>query len=237
MSQPLPRLINLGETIDQNGYPGMIKQMRDQACQVNGYWNFNRELISVDEAQRLCQSNPDIVVSQQWRLIGTFQDLISLAKLAGYTHQPNLNEETYWINSLQIVKLCESLNRPCQIWQELLNNSNHTCCKCSDQRQSRYQIPSSPQTLITIPSFSVVPSTQAKTTQPAVVVRSGLASTRSPLKYTSLPPPPTPRPVPELFCQLDPNKSPLPGQLSPIKILSAGQTPMPGQLTPVQTKQ
>lgn len=235
MSKSLPRLINLEENISNtNTYYELIRQMRDQACQINGYWNFDRKLVSHDEARLLCQSDSNIVVSEQWRLIGTFQDLISFAQLVGYTYQPlEINqklpgynpEESYWIRSLQIVKLCQTLNQPCKLWQELSTPINKLCCKCPDQRQSHYQIPTSSYSLITVPSFPV--TYHAKTIDDTIapsLQQSQFASTKSPFRKLS-----TPKP----FCQLDPSKSPLPGKLSPIKIQSVEHTPIPGQLTPI----
>lgn len=130
----VPRLINFSEKIQLSfekrsaqipeeisdlalTYRQFINSMRDRCCENNKYWTFDLNLVSADDVQMWCESDVDTVVSQQWRLIGSFEDLISLAKLAGYVYQPQGREitlpefgpeESYWIRSLQLIKLCQN---------------------------------------------------------------------------------------------------------------------------------
>jgi hypothetical protein len=148
MTSPVPRLINFSEVVQRsfenqqshtlqqkeslnnlsNAYRKFINDMRLRACENNGYWTFDLNIVSIDDVKTWCESNNTSVISQQWRLIGMFEDLVSLAKLAGYTYQPQGREivlpgfgpeESYWIRSLQMVKLCHNgsidsdANLPC----------------------------------------------------------------------------------------------------------------------------
>lgn len=132
MASSIPRLFNFSQKIEESlkerllnvekelssitiAYREFINDMRTQACTRGGYWTFDLNFVTVDEVRIWCESYEDIVVSQQWRLIGSFKDIMSLAKLAGYTYQsqgkeivlPGFSpEESYWIRSLQMIRLC-----------------------------------------------------------------------------------------------------------------------------------
>ena len=115
----LPRLISFSEKVENiSSYPGLIDNMKLKALKSNGYWNFNMKIISNEDATSLCNLENDIVVSKKWRLIGTFGDIIMLAKLIGNFYQshgrkivlPNFTpEETYWIKFLELTKLSPQL--------------------------------------------------------------------------------------------------------------------------------
>jgi hypothetical protein len=115
----IPRLIDFSEKVDKiSSYHNIIDDMKSKALKSNGYWNFDKNIITEHEAAQLCNSENDIVVSNKWRLIGIFGDIVMLAKLIGYFYQssnreislPNFNpEETYWIKSLELAKLSPSL--------------------------------------------------------------------------------------------------------------------------------
>ena len=171
MSSPVPRLINFSERVQQSfeinsakqelsdlaiTYRNFISEMRTRACETDSYWTFDLKIVSVDDVRDWCQSDADAVVSQQWRLIGSFEDLISLAKLAGYIYEsqgremvlPNFGpEESYWIRSLQMIKLCQEKSFdsdsivPCaESYQTTLPKKSTLLWKTNTEKESKVKL-------------------------------------------------------------------------------------------------
>ena len=98
-----------------------ILKLRNEACERSEYWTFDLSFLSGQYSNTYCDSYSDIVVSEEWRVVGRYDDIIDLAKLAGFKYIkanhnftiPNFDaEESHWIKTLQLVKICnkEELN-------------------------------------------------------------------------------------------------------------------------------
>ena len=114
----LRRLSSLSEKVENvSSYSNIIDDMKLKSLKSNGYWKFDKNIITENEAALLCNLENDVVVSNKWRLIGTFRDIIMLAKLIGNFYQPHGREimlpnfgpeDTHWIKFLQLAKLSPS---------------------------------------------------------------------------------------------------------------------------------
>lgn len=128
-------------------YLEMINNLRIIACRENKYWKFDMEFISPEEALIYCTENFNLVVSEHWRVIGEMNDIISLAKLAGYCYQPNGREyllpgfdpeSSYWIKNLKLMRICEGETvSPCNetIADTCVSNKSCKCCGTPQQRR------------------------------------------------------------------------------------------------------
>ena len=166
----IPSLINFSEKVQQAfenrlvlsrkgfddlsiTYRQFINDMKILALKSNAYWTFDLNIVSENDVRALCELNTDIFVSQQWRLAGSLQDLINLAKLAGYHYEPQGREMTlpgfepeasYWIMTLQMIKLCRDgspdpdVISPCSKKAPLLWNPEPIrFCHCCTQGKCR----------------------------------------------------------------------------------------------------